>query len=213
MKKAAVITADLVASRELDKKEREQLFKAIRSALKKMVKEKWIDAFELYRGDSFQCVLPQKELALRTALLLRTYVRSYNILGKQDLKLSIGIGSLDFYRADNIAQSDGQAFWLSGTELDNMKKSLYRMSLKTPDPQFNENIEPSILLLDAVMQKWTGNQAEVIYHKLQSLKEEEISRIIGISQSAVNQRIHTAQWFAVDKLLTYFEKNVTKAIV
>jgi len=66
-------------------------------------------------------------------------------------------------------------------------------------------LEPSILLMDALIQKWTSNQAEAVRYKLQEWKEEQISEALGISQSAVSQRIKTAQWYAIEKLLTYFE--------
>jgi DNA-directed RNA polymerase specialized sigma subunit len=64
------------------------------------------------------------------------------------------------------------------------------------------------MLVDALIQKWTQNQAELVLYKLQDKKEEEIATQLNISQSAVNQRTKTAQWHAVEKLITYFEKTV-----
>jgi hypothetical protein len=82
------------------------------------------------------------------------------------------------------------------------------MTVKTHQESFNEQIEPSVLLLDAVIQKWTHNGAELVFHLLQNKKEEEIASILHISQSAVNQRKKNAQWFAIEKLIRYFEKTV-----
>jgi len=129
-------------------------------------------------------------------------------LGRQDIRLSIGIGQIDFYSGSNLAHSDGEAFELSGQELDNIKKAQYRMTVKTNNADFNEAIEPAILLLDAVLQKWTNNQAETVLYKLKNQKEDEIGKILKISQPAVNQRIKTSQWFAIDKLLNYFEDKI-----
>jgi hypothetical protein len=121
------------------------------------------------------------------------------------VRLSIGIGAIDFYDPKTVAHSDGEAFRLSGEALDGMKKTPYRMSVRTYDSGFSTSLEPSILLMDALIQKWTSNQAEAVRYKLQEWKEEQISEALGISQSAVSQRIKTAQWYAIEKLLTYFE--------
>ena len=47
--------------------------------------------------------------------------------------------------------------------------------LKTLNKDFDEQLEPAILLLDAVIQKWTLNGAELVLHLLQNKKEEEIA--------------------------------------
>jgi DNA-directed RNA polymerase specialized sigma subunit len=75
-------------------------------------------------------------------------------------------------------------------------------------PGFDEQMEPSILLLDAIIQKWTQNAAEIILYLLQDKKEDEIAGLLNISQSAVNQRKKNAQWFAIEKLIQFFEKTV-----
>jgi DNA-directed RNA polymerase specialized sigma subunit len=62
--------------------------------------------------------------------------------------------------------------------------------------------------LDALIQKWTLNAAELVLYLLQNKKEEEIAGLLNISQSAVNQRKKNAQWFAVEKLIQYFEKTI-----
>lgn len=82
------------------------------------------------------------------------------------------------------------------------------MVVKTARDSFNQSLEPSILLLDAVIQKWTSNQAQTVGYKLAGLKEEEIAQALGITQPAVNQRVKASQWFAIEKLLAYFEMNV-----
>ena len=230
MKYLGVITGDIVDSRAIDPKNRKKLYADLASFLNSMKKNSWISGYELFRGDSFQCVVEKKELTLRSALMLRSFIKSYELAdekkdessetgtgkistkgyfpAKQDFRLSIGIGQVDFYNKKSLAHSDGQAFRFSGEELDNIKKAPYRITLKTFNDKFNESIEPAILLLDAVLQKWTNNQAEIVLYKLQNSKEEEISKALSISKSAVNQRTKSAQWFAIEKLLHYFETSV-----
>jgi hypothetical protein len=228
MKKLGVITGDLVGSSELAPPEREKLYKALRLLMKELKDEKYLVSFEMYRGDSLQCVVNRKQQSLRVALLIRSYVKSYtigeqqqkyhsytakginpskeNFPGKQDIRLSIGIGSVDFFSKTDLAHSDGEAFRFSGEGLDSLKRESYRLAIKTPDDSLNESLEPAIMLLDAVIQKWTNNQAEALTYKLKDWKEDNISKKIGVSQPAINQRIKSSQWFAIEKLLQYFEK-------
>jgi hypothetical protein len=225
----AVITGDIVGSREIDSPNRQGLYGDLKQYLSLLKKEKWVTNFEMFRGDSFQCVLERIENVLRASLLIKAFIKSYvpnegeqknlkqstgdrittkgYFAGKQDIRLSIGIGQVDFYNKNNLAQSDGEAFRLSGEGLDKIKKGAYTMIVTTNKEAFNNEIEPSILLLDAVLQKWTNNQAESVLYKLKNFKEEEIGKALKISQSAVNQRIRTSQWFAIEKLVTYFEKK------
>jgi len=229
MKIYGIITGDIVSSREIEAPIRERLFDDIGLLLKEL-KKQWINSYETYRGDSLQCEVRSPELALRVALIIRSFFRAYfpdelkpkiSIKkGKKasatkgyfatnfDVRLSIGIGTVDFIKKNKITTSDGEAFRLSGQALDNLMQATQRLAVKTLNPAFNEQIEPSILLLDALIQKWTQNQAELVLYKLQDKKEDEMAARLKITQSAVNQRTKTAQWLAIEKLVLYFEKTV-----
>ena len=227
MNQTAVITGDIVASRELSGKNREKLFTHLADFMSFLKEKKWIAAVELFRGDSLQCVPEKKQEVLRVALLIRAWMKCYTpepdkqadtaphhtkrkgyFSGRHDIRLSIGLGEVDFYKKDNLAHSDGEAFHLSGQGLDALKNKPERLMIQTADQAFNETLEPSVLLLDAILEKWTSNQAEVILYKLQNYKEEEIAQEIGISQPAVNQRTKTSKWNAIEKLLSWFEKTI-----
>jgi hypothetical protein len=125
-----------------------------------------------------------------------------------DIRLAVGIGEVDFIKKNKLTSSDGEAFRLSGEALDSLKYEPQRLTVKTFKPEFNEALEPAVLLLDALIQKWTLNGAELVLYLLQNKKEEEIASLLNISQSAVNQRKKNAQWFAIEKLIQYFEKMI-----
>ncbi len=226
----AIITGDIVSSGKIKPAARQKLLGAVNTLMKDL-KKKWISSYETYRGDSLQCSTALPGTSLRVALIIRSFLKAYTggnqkINSKRkkqyhikgyfaasfDIRLSIGIGKVDFINKKNITSSDGEAFRLSGNALDELKNSTQRLAVKTYNKNFNEQIEPSILLLDALMQKWTQNQAELVYYKLQNKKEEEIAKLLRISQSAVNQRTKTAQWNAIEKLITYFERVVQNQV-
>ena len=227
MSSYAIITGDIVSSGKIKPVVREKLFASINDLLKKM-KRKWISDYETYRGDSLQCVAASPEKSLRIALIIRSYLKSYEPPSAEpkktskkkkiaikgyfttsfDIRVAIGIGKADFINKKKISSSDGEAFRFSGSTLDQLKENSQRLGIKTFNKNFDFQIEPSILLLDGLIQKWTQNQAELVYHKLQDKKEDEIAALLGISQSAVNQRTKTAQWYAIEKLIKYFESTI-----
>lgn len=223
-----IITGDIVASQAIAPKIRQQLFKDTDAFLLQLSND-WIRRYETYRGDSLQCEAIAPAKALRIALMIRCFFKAY-IPGKGlahttskarknasakgyfttafDIRLAVGIGEVDFIEKNKISSSDGQAFRLSGEALDSLKKESSRIAVKTLHESFNEQIEAPVLLLDALMQKWTQNGAEVILYKLQNKKDDEIAALLNISQPAVNQRKKNAQWPAIEKLIEYFEKTV-----
>lgn len=211
-KQLGVITADIVASRDLSPKKREALYADVKASLQALKKEGWIASYELYRGDSLQCVAAHPEQALRVALIIRSFFKAYNggeeTDSKYDVRIAAGVGGVDFYSKTDLAHSDGEAFRLSGEGLDSLRDVPWRLALRTGDAALTESLAPAVLLLDAVLQKWTANGAEAVFYRLKDLKEEAISRKVGVSQPAINQRLKAAQWYAVDALLQYFEKTI-----
>lgn len=221
-----IITGDIVGSKNIDAKMRQQLFMDI-DAFLKLQKKTWLNQYETFRGDSLQCEAKSPEFALRLALIIRAFFKAYMpeeegpklVLREDrpakgyyttdfDIRLAVGIGEVDFMRKGKITGSDGEAFRLSGENLDALKQESHRMVVKTFNKDFDEQLEPSILLLDAIIQKWTQNQGELVLYMLQNKKEDEIATLLKISQPAVNQRKKNAQWFAIEKLIQYFEKTV-----
>jgi hypothetical protein len=220
-----IITGDLVGSRKVEPVIREKLFADIDHFLQKS-QGKWISSYETYRGDSLQCAAATASLSLRVAIMLRAFLRSYistveetKLREKEqgskgyfsteyDIRLGIGIGEAEFIKETKITASDGDAFRFSGEALETVSSTGQRMALHSFNKEFDEQNEPAIMLVDALIQKWTQNQAELVLFKLQDQKEEEIAANLNISQSAVNQRTKTAQWHAVEKLIIHFEKTV-----
>lgn len=224
-----IITGDIVASQKMPAKVRQKLFEDIAIFLKEL-KKKWIIRYETFRGDSLQCEVKSPEMALRVALIIRAFFKGYlseeempkaeaNRVEERskgyfttdfDIRLAVGIGEVDFIKKNKITGSDGEAFRLSGEALDSLKQETQRLMIKTFKPEYDEALEPAILLLDALIQKWTLNGAELVLYLLQNKKEDEIASLLDISQSAVNQRKKNAQWFAIEKLILYFEKSVKR---
>lgn len=220
----AVITGDIVKSRRLTPENKTLLIDYISDAFKQ-----WDEDFgtrsELFRGDSFQCLIKETYSALRQAIIIKTYIRSFNPSDKIemnsktrltrpkiylfphwlfDVKIAIGIGTVDYETKYN-ATSDGEAFQISGMLLDEIKNNRQSFAIRTKD-KYNDELETEMVLLDTILGKTTALQCEVIYLKLLGYTEFEISDMIKVNQSAVNQRSNAAGWNAIDKVVKRFER-------
>ena len=206
----AVLTGDLVRSSSLkSQRERKKVFDYLKKtlqSLKEFRKEKneIIMFSNIFRGDAFQGLLSNLSLALRIALFIRAELLKAQIMKeKTEIRISIGFGRIEALNKQRIEESDGEAFRVSGRALDKMK-SYRRLALETPSDQLNLHLSVIASLLDAIVFRWTSDQAEVISLWLQNENQVSISNKLSISQPAVQQRLKTAGLFAVEDALEYF---------
>ncbi|HET8754100.1 MAG TPA: SatD family protein [Salinimicrobium sp.] len=216
----AIITGDIVDSSDLKPEELKLILNTLQEEFDSIEKaSKTKTDFKIYRGDSFQGMIPQPEMALRNTLQIKSAINKIQFKSaekktglKADFRVAIGIGNLDLKRK-NISESNGQAFQFSGRTLDEMKNDSRKTKLKCPDENINSEFNASLFLLDFIMEKWSSASAEVIYYFLKGKKEREIAAEINISQSAVNQRKKAAGWDAVSVLLKRYEEVALKNFV
>ena len=194
--KFAVITGDIVKSQNIKDFNRQTLIESLKSSFEEinaqLLQENELP-FEIYRGDSFQAVIKQPQIALEIGLMLRAKIRSLTQFTRKDntywdTRLAIGIGNIDYF-ADRIVESDGEAFKFSGKVLDSMKKD-ERLKIHTPWNEVNEELKVECRFADAIISRWSVNQSEVIYRYL--LKRETQNKLaehFNISQPALRKRL------------------------
>ncbi len=218
----AVITGDIIHSTKIQNEHKVGLFTQIKSALKTWAKDFDMKT-EMFRGDSFQCQMNKPEDGLRMALLIKTFIRSlnpsdiYDITKRDtetktgriltnwmfDTRLSVGIGEVDLL-TKTLANSNGQAFLLSGHLLDALKDSKQHLAIMSDDEHSSE-WETESVLLDAIIRKTSALQCQVLNFKLLDYTETEIANKLKIGQSAVNQRSNAADWNAIETMVDRFE--------
>jgi hypothetical protein len=188
--------------------ERSLVIKTISSLLKSMSKMFPMKS-EMYRGDSFQCLLNRPSDALRAALIIKTRIRSIDRSEDSqrsetlDARIAIGIGEVEKTQT-KISTSNGIAFILSGHLLDEMKDNKQTFGISTTD-KFQDELETESILLDNILSKTTPLQCEVLNLKLSGYSEIEIARKFKIGQSAVNQRSTLGSWNAINSMLDRFD--------
>ncbi len=212
----AVITGDVIESTKLSEEENNSLIQGLKNIIDELEQKQTIRG-EIFRGDSLQCLINKPSEALKTALLIKTYIKGIVSINKLkskhesdksinkpvfDIRLAIGIGEVNGEK-EKLSISQGEAYNLSGRLLDELKNK-QTIAINTND-SYKDEFETSFKLLDFILSNATQNQCEVIYYKLQGLTEVEISEKIGINQSAINQRSNSSGWGSILSLINRFE--------
>lgn len=210
----AVLTGDIVGSSKLKASQRSHLlsvFKSTFNTIENILPGRVRAPFEIHRGDSFQGVLSKPEDALRVVIVIRTSLR-YGFKTKQrrnvlDARIAVGIGPIDFLPSGRGSEGDGEAFRRSGPILDKMKGD-QRLLIRTPWQEINSELDIECALLDALVNRWSAEQAQAIHGQIRNLTQEQLAKEFGISQPAVRQRLKSAGSWAVEELCCRYERLI-----
>ena len=209
----ATISADIISSTALSvdeiikvKQQLEELF----ARLEKLYPGFW---GRIVKGDSRECIIPDPKYALRIALLIKSFLKSMEIDGNEDkrffqlyaLRTAIGIGTMRLIDREHDMM-DGEAIYLSGRKLEEMGSPVKGTLQIATTHAAAQALQTIGVLADAIVNNATLRQSQVIYYKLLGNNEHEIAEILNIKQSGVNQRSTSAQWYAIDTAVDYFEQ-------
>ena len=195
----AVITADIVNSSLLTKAEMYSLRKAIEKLLVKHDLR-----FTFYRGDSFNAVCEVSE-ALKIVALLRTRaIQASADTGRHiDIRVALGIGIVE-EPFKNVSTAKGEAFILSGREMDRMEKDGPRLTIRCHEPVADAGLMAVALFTDFIIRKLTTRQAEVIYALLQGATQIKAARKLKKSQSTINKHAQSAHWKELMRVMSIY---------
>jgi len=204
----AVITGDIRNSTRLSSDELIRLpgvLKGIFSELNHFLEKKgqWLK-YSIFRGDSFQLVT-SPAAAIEVVLFVRAGLRTAYpkaIAASVDCRLAIALGTIG-HLSDNITESSGEAFNLSGLLLERMGKSVF-MAAETTLPEINAELNTELALCNELVVRWTFSQATLIPKLLNAETQTVIAGEAGISQAAVAKKLQIMGWQAVEQLLSRF---------
>lgn len=196
-----VITGDIVNSTTLPSPIEEELIKILKLTFAPF-------RFEFFRGDSFQVFIPDPEDALPTALCARMAALKLSPQAPAppcDLRISIGIGTAEKPLGD-LATAKGEAFLLSGRELDRMGKSggLIRIVTENKIPQVAFAVLSDYL--NSIVAHVTQKQAEVIFELLNGLSQQEVAEKLNKSKSTISQHAAAGKWEELEKILLHYQQ-------
>lgn len=189
----AVIKGDIISSRKINNPE------VWLQPLKNLFNEwgRTPEQWELVWGDSFQLEAGLPEEALGKAFLIKALIKKTGII---DVRMTIGIGHKT-YTGVRISESNGEAFIHAGEIFEELEKEKYNLLLKSPWPDFDEEINLYLRLTSLFMDHWTAASAELVEIVLRepSLTQKQIGERLGIRQNSVSGRWKRAH---IDELLS-----------
>lgn len=199
-----IITGDIVGSRKL----KETWLNSLKTALKYISSKdnKW----EIYRGDSFQVEVKAEE-AIKTAIYLKACIR---INKAADVRMGIGLGSVNVSSKKKLTETSGEAFVHSGYALDGLKQAKVNLAIKTEFPDFDEEINVMIKLSLIAMDSWGIVAAEMVKHALENenLLQSELAAISGRTQSSVSEALKRAHYSEIMEMDKLFRKKLNQII-
>lgn len=198
----AVITGDIVNSSGLSEEEKND----IQSWFSQLIDKDILLKPRFFRGDSFQFAV-KPEAALTLALKCRTALRSRN--ENSDARISIGVGEVASWN-DDVLLSNGLAFERSGKNLDELKSKGLRIIIVTGNKELDKELETYCVMADPYINSLTSAQAKVISYKLEDFPQEEIGKILQISQPAVSKALKAATWRAINIFVVRYRQIIEK---
>lgn len=197
----AVITGDIMHSRKLASAVWLADLKTVLNSYGSEPKD-----WEIYRGDSFQLVVPVED-ALEIALLIKATIKQHKAL---DARIAIGVGSVD-YNADKITESNGVAFINSGECFETLKKQT--LGIKTPWTGFNSAFEVIIPLLLLVADNWTSTSAEILKKALENpgVNQNQLATALNRkSQSSISSSLKRAGYEEIKNTIAFYKQEIKK---
>ncbi len=205
----SVITGDIIKSSKLSLEHHKLLVKVMKNSSKDISKI-FPDALkyepELFRGDSWQLLIKQPELALSIALFYRAYLKAKMQLSSIDARMAISIGTVDFIES---SFGVGNAYKISGKALD--KKGKRKIRFVSDVIPNSDVIDLLIQNTDYISSKWTSSQSKIVLLALQDMDQNAISSKLRISQQAVSKQIDSSGWIVVAENIVYFKQALLYA--
>lgn len=228
----ATISADIISSTTLTPYEFATLHKAIQETFKvletKLGEKSQSFWGRIVKGDTIECVFDSPKYALRSALLLKTATllvpstwsavhneeqiqKGFEYFVSHGMRLAIGVGEMRTVDKE-AGIMDGDAIYKSGRKIAEysttgkeriiIKNTLYFIS---DDATINKLVNTMLVFVDFLFKKATLKQLQVLYYKLQGLKDPEIAEFLGLGTTSVNQRSTALGWNAVAEMLDVYE--------
>lgn len=160
-----------------------------------------------FRGDGWQCLLAEPGLSLRSALYLLARLKAAG--APLEARIAVAVGPIERPGSTDLSDAAGPAFARSGLAFDRMRRGrrivLWPEGARPPAPVI-------FTLADALAQRWTRVQAEVLAQALppDAATQSEIARRLGTTQQNVAARLDAAGFRALEEAMLALERVLAR---
>lgn len=201
----AVITGDVIASRRSGPAKWLPHLKHVLAQFGRSP-----ECWDVYRGDAFQLLLNSPEEVLWVAMRIKAGFKSEKGL---DLRMAMGLGRMDFH-TQSVGESSGEAFVNAGALVENLDVRRSTLAVATPWPDFDGEMNASLALAAALMDKWLPNYAEAVaaFMATPGLTQRALGDKLGIAQNTLSERYSKAQKRALLAFEAVFRQKLLKKL-
>lgn len=184
----AVLTGDLIASTDQKASVVDAAMGQIKAAADAVAR--WLfntdTRFTRFRGDGWQICLAEPQFCLRAALFVAATLRAGEF--RMQTRISIAIGAADSLGTADLSDASGEAFQLSGRQLDTMSRTANIALTGTGIGDRDRIIARQMFERTS---RWTPPQAEAmaLYLHPDNPTMLDIASQFGITPQAVNYRL------------------------
>ena len=207
----AVITGDFIGFSPLSAAMRKDLYGLVKksgSRLNQVFGRRMAGALDMFRGDAWQMLFSDPSAAFRAGLLFRALIRAEAPLSRIDVRMAIGVGTVDYVPQGHVSAGDGEAFRRSGRLLEAMttpRAGTFRFAMA--DDRLSPIIDGLAVLAGALAADWTPMQARAVSGALVGMTQKQIADAWeeGISFQAVSRHLQRAAWPALRHAVNQYE--------
>ena len=200
--KVGVITGDLINSSGLTENQKQTMQLGLSGFLEN--NPDVLIPIQFYRGDSFQLMV-SKEKAAAIAVFIEAIILSTTGTWA---RISIGIGTVSQINPSNVLQSEGEAFQLSGHQIDRMKEEGRLLKIAVVSSLFQPILTATFFLAERIILNWKPGQASVISMVPTCKTQKDIAAKLGVSGATVSKALKSGNWAAIESFLRGFEQTL-----
>lgn len=212
----AVITGDFIEFSPLSAEMRKALYALVikcGSRLNQVFGRRMAGRLDMFRGDAWQMLFSDPASALRAGLLFRALIRSEAPLSRIDVRMAIGVGTVDYVPQGRVSAGDGEAFRRSGKLLETMttpRAGTLRFAMA--DARLSPVLDALAVLAGAIAAEWTPMQARAVSGALAGMTQKQIAGAWegGVSFQAVSRHLQRAAWPALRHAINQYEAVMLK---
>ena len=214
----AAISADVVSSTSLSRESMIDLNEKLKKCL--YILERRYQGFwgRIVKGDSIECIMSRPEDAFEVALILKTWVKSFEPSNIQEdkrfnrygLRIAIGIGEMKTLDR-GLDMMDGDAIYRSGRAMDKLVgRAKYSFVISMADSEHEQALQVILTLVNQLLNNATARKCETLCERILSSDTSKTAEKMGISVSGVNQTLKDLGWSAIEQAIIYYRKVTSR---